>query len=132
MTATPLAAAAIAQLEAEGVDTVIGTTVNPAGLTQAKAVPIRRTNAFADPGLGRYSLSQTWTDWPEGILLPVVMAYTPRAARFQEYLDYAMRHRTEILIGLGLLWPGMETTARAQELAAYQAGPSAYVIGPMA
>ncbi|MGO9156257.1 glutamine synthetase family protein [Mycobacterium sp.] len=52
MTATPLAAAAIAQLEAEGVDTVIGTAVNPAGLTQAKTVPIRRTNTFADPGLG--------------------------------------------------------------------------------
>jgi glutamine synthetase len=52
MTATPLAAAAIAQLEAEGVDTVIGTVVNAAGLTQAKTVPIRRTNTFADPGLG--------------------------------------------------------------------------------
>ncbi len=52
MTAAPLAAAAIAQLEAEGVDVVIGTVVNPAGLTQAKAVPIRRTNTFADPGMG--------------------------------------------------------------------------------
>jgi glutamine synthetase len=52
MTATPLAAAAVARLEAEGVDTVIGTVVNPAGLTQAKTVPIRRTNTFADPGLG--------------------------------------------------------------------------------
>lgn len=52
MTATPLAAAAIAQLEAAGVDTVIGTVMNPAGLTHAKAVPIRRTNTFADPGLG--------------------------------------------------------------------------------
>src|SRR6202050_384593 len=52
MTATPLAAAAIAQLEAEGVDTVIGTVVNPAGLTQAKTVPIRQTGTFADPGLG--------------------------------------------------------------------------------
>ncbi len=52
MTATPLAAAAIAQLEGEGVDVVIGTVVNPAGLTQAKTVPIRRTNTFADPGLG--------------------------------------------------------------------------------
>ncbi len=52
MTGTPLAAAAIAQLEAEGVDTVIGTVVNPAGLTLAKTVPIRRTNTFADPGLG--------------------------------------------------------------------------------
>jgi glutamine synthetase len=52
MTATPLAAAAIVQLEAEGVDTVIGTVVNPAGLTHAKTVPIRQTNTFADPGLG--------------------------------------------------------------------------------
>ncbi|EUA35615.1 glutamine synthetase, catalytic domain protein [Mycobacterium xenopi 3993] len=52
MTAPPLAAAAIAQLEAEGVDAVIGTVVNPAGLTHAKTVPIRRTNTFADPGVG--------------------------------------------------------------------------------
>lgn len=52
MTATPAAAAAIAQLEAEGVDTVIGTVVNPAGLTHAKTVPIGRTSAFANPGLG--------------------------------------------------------------------------------
>jgi glutamine synthetase len=52
MTGTPLAAAAIAQLEAEGVDTVIGTVVNPAGLTLAKTVPIRQTSTFANPGLG--------------------------------------------------------------------------------
>jgi glutamine synthetase len=52
MTTTPPAAAAIAQLEAEGVGTVIGTVVNPAGLTQAKTVPVRRITAFADPGLG--------------------------------------------------------------------------------
>ena len=56
MAATPLAAAAIDQLEAElisdGVSTVIGTVVNPAGLTHAKTVPLRRMGAFADPGLG--------------------------------------------------------------------------------
>lgn len=52
MTVTPLAGAAIAQLEADGVDSVIGTVVNPAGLTHAKTVPLRRTNNFADPGLG--------------------------------------------------------------------------------
>lgn len=52
MTATPLAAATIAQLEADGVDTVIGTVVNPAGLTHAKVVPTRRSNTFAGPGLG--------------------------------------------------------------------------------
>jgi glutamine synthetase len=50
--AKPLAVAAIAQLEADGVATVIGTVVNPAGLTHAKTVPLRRMGAFADPGLG--------------------------------------------------------------------------------
>lgn len=52
MTAIPLAAAAITQLEADGVNTVIGTAVNPAGLTHAKAVPVRQIDAFTDPGLG--------------------------------------------------------------------------------
>jgi len=52
MAAKPLAAAAIAQLEADGVATLIGTVVNPAGLTLAKTVPLRRMGTFADPGLG--------------------------------------------------------------------------------
>jgi glutamine synthetase len=73
MTATPLAAAAIAQLEAEGVDTVIGTVVSAAGLTQAKAVPIRRTNMFADPGLGAspswhaFAIDQTGVAFTEDV-----------------------------------------------------------------
>lgn len=41
-----------ARLDAEGVDTVIGTVVTAAGLTHAKTVPVRRLDAFADPGLG--------------------------------------------------------------------------------
>lgn len=44
--------ASIAQLEANGVVTVVGTVVDPAGLTHAKTVPIRRAMAFADAGLG--------------------------------------------------------------------------------
>jgi glutamine synthetase len=52
MAAKALAAAAIAQLEADGVATLIGTVVNPAGLTLAKTVPLRRIGTFADPGLG--------------------------------------------------------------------------------
>lgn len=52
MTARSLAAEAIAQLEAHGVDIVIGTVVNPAGLTLAKAVPLRQISTFAHPGLG--------------------------------------------------------------------------------
>lgn len=52
MAAKPLAAAAIAQLEADGVASLIGTVVNPAGLILAKTVPLRRMGSFADPGLG--------------------------------------------------------------------------------
>lgn len=48
----PIAASSIAEWEADGVTTVIGTVVNPAGLTQAKTVPLRRIAAFAEPGLG--------------------------------------------------------------------------------
>lgn len=53
---SPLAAT-LTQLEANGVGTVIGTIVNPAGLTLAKTVPIHRAPGFADPGLGA---SPTW------------------------------------------------------------------------
>lgn len=52
MVAKPLAAAAIAQLETDGVAALIGTVVNPAGLIHAKTIPLRRIGAFADPGLG--------------------------------------------------------------------------------
>jgi glutamine synthetase len=52
MTAIPDTDATIAALESEGVTTVIGTVVNPAGLTHAKTVSVARLGAFADPGLG--------------------------------------------------------------------------------
>ena len=47
---TPLAGAAIGQLDADGV--VVGTVVTAGGLTHAKTVPVSRASAFADPGFG--------------------------------------------------------------------------------
>lgn len=100
MTATPLAAAAIAQLEAEGVDAVIGTVVNPAGLTQAKTVPIRRTNTFADPGVGA---SPVWN----------AFAIDQSGIAFTEDIGVVGDHRIRIdlaalrIVGDGLAWaPG--------------------------
>src|SRR6201997_5776889 len=52
MTEETASAPSIAGLEASGIETVIGTVVNPAGLTHAKTVPLRRLASFADPGLG--------------------------------------------------------------------------------
>src|SRR5580693_8507116 len=100
MTTTPLAAAAIAQLEAEGVFAVIGTVVNPAGLTQAKTVPIRRTNAFADPGLGA---SRVWHGF----------AIDQTGIAFTEHIGVVGDQRIRIdlsalhIVGDGLAWaPG--------------------------
>lgn len=97
MTGPPLAAAAIAQLEAEGVDTVIGTTVNPAGLTLAKTVPIRRTNAFANPGLGASP------SWHVFAIDQTGIAFTPEAGVVG---DQRLRIDTAALriVGDGLAW----------------------------
>ncbi|MDG4666826.1 glutamine synthetase family protein [Mycobacterium sp. 236(2023)] len=68
MAAKPLAAAAIAQLEADGVATLIGTVVNPAGLIHAKTVPLRRMGAFAEPGLGASPVWHVFTVDQAGIV----------------------------------------------------------------
>ncbi|TMS50187.1 glutamine synthetase family protein [Mycobacterium sp. DBP42] len=65
--AKPLAAAAIAQLESDGVATLIGTVVSPAGLTHAKTVPLRRMGIFADPGLGASPVFHAFTIDQTGI-----------------------------------------------------------------
>lgn len=65
--AKPLAAAAIAQLESDGVATLIGTVVNAAGLTHAKTIPLRRMGAFADPGLGASPVWHVFTIDQTGI-----------------------------------------------------------------
>jgi glutamine synthetase len=67
MAAKPLAAAAIAQLESDGVATLIGTVVNAAGLTQAKTIPLRKMGAFADPGLGASPVWHVFTIDQTGI-----------------------------------------------------------------
>jgi glutamine synthetase len=95
--ATPLAAAAIAQLEADGVATLIGTVVNPAGLTQAKTVPLRRMGTFADPGLGA---SPVWH----------IFAIDQTGVVFQDSLGVVGDQRIRIdldalrILGDGLCW----------------------------
>jgi len=58
-----------AQLEADGVDTVVGTMVTAAGLTHAKTVPARRVGAFADPGLGFSPVTHVFAIDKAGIAL---------------------------------------------------------------
>src|SRR4051812_31824220 len=65
--AKPLAAAAVAQLESDGVATLIGTVVSPAGLTHAKTIPLRKMGAFADPGLGASPVWHAFTIDQTGI-----------------------------------------------------------------
>ncbi|HEY7052751.1 MAG TPA: glutamine synthetase family protein [Mycobacterium sp.] len=67
MTDVNPAAPSIASLEAGGIETVIGTVVNPAGLTLAKTVPLRRVTTFADPGLGASPVWHVFTIDQTGI-----------------------------------------------------------------
>lgn len=57
----------LARLEAGGVEMVIGTIVNPAGLTHAKTVPLRRASVFAGPGLGASPVWHVFTIDQTGI-----------------------------------------------------------------
>ncbi|KUH88724.1 MULTISPECIES: glutamine synthetase family protein [unclassified Mycobacterium] len=99
--AKPLAAAAIAQLEADGVATLIGTVVNPAGLTHAKTVPLRRMGAFADPGLGASPVWHAFTIDHTGIVYG--RAITPVGDQRIRIDLGALR-----ILGDGLAWaPGM-------------------------
>lgn len=47
-----MAANRVADLKTHDVSTILGTVVNPAGLTHAKTIPVHRIGAFADPGFG--------------------------------------------------------------------------------
>jgi glutamine synthetase len=73
MTSTATAAPAVARLEAGGIEAVIGTIVNPAGLIHAKTVPLRRATVFADAGLGAspvwhgFAIDQSGIAFSEGI-----------------------------------------------------------------
>lgn len=58
----------IAQLDSDGVGTLIGTVVSPAGLIHAKTVPLRRMAAFADPGLGASPVFHAFTIDQTGIV----------------------------------------------------------------
>ena len=69
---------------------------------------------FANPALFRYSFAQNWPDWSEEVFAPVVMSYTPDIALFNDYMNFAIFHHSDALMGIGLLWPGMKAVAKKQ------------------
>jgi glutamine synthetase len=69
MTHPAEAAPSIAGLEASGIETIVGTVVNPAGLIHAKTVPARRLNTFADPGFGASPVWHVFTIDQTGIAI---------------------------------------------------------------
>lgn len=98
MTAASTPAASIAQLKANGAATVLGTVVNPAGLTQAKMVPIGRIHAFAAPGLGSQSGLARLRDRPDRSREDRLRRCRWRPARTYRP-DRAARHRRRIGLG---------------------------------
>lgn len=76
---------------------------------------------FANPSLFRYSFAQDWIDWRSDVHLPVIMAYTPDIALFSDYLEFTLFNRPDALMGIGLLWPDMQETAKWQVAAVKEA-----------
>ena len=76
---------------------------------------------FANPSLFRYSLAQDWTQWRTQGVLPVIMAYTPDIALFADYLNFTLLYRPDALLGIGLLWPDIQETAKWQAAAVKEA-----------
>lgn len=100
MAATSFTAAATAKLESAGVVSLIGTVVNAAGLTHAKTVPLNRTGAFANPGLGASPVWHVFTIDKAGIAVGGAIGVVG---------DQRIRIDTEALriLGDGLAWaPG--------------------------
>ena len=93
MTAAHSPAASIAQLKANGAVTVVGTVVNPAGLTHAKAVPIERANVFADPGLGASPVWHGFTIDQTGIVFSEATSVVGDE-RIRIDLDHALQQIT--------------------------------------
>lgn len=71
---------------------------------------------FANPSLAGYSFAQNWTQWTEEMFHPVVMSYTPDPLLFGEYANYALLHRPDAMLGIGVLWPEMKDLSRVQEM----------------
>lgn len=78
--------------------------------------------AFANPALYKYSFAQNWAEWPAEMFMPVIMSYTPDTSLFRDYVDYALFHRPDALIGIGFLWPGMAYISQMQEQLVIEAG----------
>jgi len=76
---------------------------------------------FANPSLFRYSFAQDWTEWREDTYLPVIMSYTPDIALFNDYMNFGLFNRPDALLGIGLLWPDMQETAKWQVAAVKKA-----------
>lgn len=76
---------------------------------------------FANPSLFRYSFAQNWPQWREDTYLPVIMSYTPDIALFGDYMNFGLFNRPDALLGIGLLWPDIQETAKWQVAAVKKA-----------
>ncbi len=69
----------------------------------------------ANPARAIYQYAQNWCEWKGVIDYPVVMSYTTDVSLFCDFLNYAMYNLPNAIMGIGLLWRGMEVQANAQK-----------------
>ena len=84
----------------------VRTTLDKTGLNCALSCAVA-----ANPAMARYRYGQQWWSWDEAFDYPVVMSYTQDVDLFTDFLASALSHRSEAVMGIGLIWPDMEPEA---------------------
>jgi len=65
----------------------------------------------ADPAWARYQYAQNWWQWNNCYDYVISMAYTQDVGLFNDFLDFTYSRRPLTIMGIGLLWKGMEESA---------------------
>ncbi|MGB9720983.1 MAG: glycoside hydrolase family 10 protein [bacterium] len=68
----------------------------------------------SNPSRALHQYAQNWWQWKGIIDYPVVMSYTPDVNLFQDFLNYAVYHFPNAIMGIGFLWKGMEMQANTE------------------
>ncbi|MEO0141815.1 MAG: hypothetical protein ABIL15_00470, partial [candidate division WOR-3 bacterium] len=82
----------------------------------------------ASPTRARYQYGQNWWEWDGVYDYCITMAYTPDVLLFKDFLQFTYMYRPTAIMGIGLLWKGMESSVRYQQYLISQKGGKGFCL----
>jgi uncharacterized lipoprotein YddW (UPF0748 family) len=86
------------------------------------AVSMKSCAVTANPASARYKYGQSWWQWRDLMDFPVLMSYTQDVGLFQDMTDFAAALDQGAVMGIGVIWPGMEREAAYEQRSAARRG----------